>query len=347
MAALRAATAPVHAYLFVGPPGVGKRAAARSFAAQLLCPSGGDGTCSSCRRALAEAHPDLVVVEREGAFVTVEQAHAVTRLAARSPTEGGRKVLVLPDLHLVRDAGPALLKTVEEPPAGTVFVLLAEFVAPELVTIASRCVRVDFSPLSPERVAEALVAEGTGPGLAAGAAAAAGGRLDRARLLVSDPAFAARQALWRSVPDRLDGTGAAVAQLVDELVASLDAAVEPLAARQAAEVAEAEGSPTPTGRRSRRTRAPAASAGRTAAKEVDERHKRELRRHRTDELRSGLGALGGHYRDLLVAGADPRPCLDALAALTSSAGALARNPNETLLLQSLLLRLPAAATAAP
>src|SRR5437763_15637341 len=96
--ALRAAAVnPVHAYLLVGPPGTGKRAAAQAFAAALLCPHGGDGTCESCRQALTGTHPDLVVVERQGAAITVGQAAEITRLAVRSPVQSERKGLVLVD----------------------------------------------------------------------------------------------------------------------------------------------------------------------------------------------------------------------------------------------------------
>ena len=89
----------------------------------------------------------MVVVERAGPFITVDQAHEITRMAARSPTEGRRKVLILVDFHLAEKAVPALLKTIEEPPASAVFIVLADHVPPELVTIASRCVRFDFPPL--------------------------------------------------------------------------------------------------------------------------------------------------------------------------------------------------------
>src|SRR5438874_5144213 len=139
-----AASSPVHAYLFAGPPGSGKRDAARAFAAALLCPNGGDGTCSVCERVLAGVHPDVVVVERAGPYITVDQAREIVRLAMRSPNEGSRKVLVLTDFHLVREAAPTLLKIIEEPPESTVFVILAEHLPPELETIASRCVQVEF-----------------------------------------------------------------------------------------------------------------------------------------------------------------------------------------------------------
>src|SRR5206468_8111446 len=82
-----AARRPVHAYLLVGPPGTGKAAAARSFAASLLCPSGGDGSCETCARVVAGVHPDVVTVERAGAAISVDEAREIVRVAARSPVE--------------------------------------------------------------------------------------------------------------------------------------------------------------------------------------------------------------------------------------------------------------------
>jgi DNA polymerase-3 subunit delta' len=194
--ALRAAVrAPVHAYLLEGPVGSGKRQAALAFGVALLCPAGGCGACDTCLRARSEVHPDLVVVEREGPAISVGQAREIRRLALRSPNEGRRKVLVLVDFHLAQDAGPALLKVVEEPPSSTVFVILAEHVPPELETIASRCVRVPFDAVPPALVAQVLSATGVEGEIAEVVAQASGGRLDRARLLAADPGFGARA--WR------------------------------------------------------------------------------------------------------------------------------------------------------
>ena len=321
----RAAVHPVHAYLFVGPPGTGKREAALAFAANLLCPHGGDGTCRSCRHALDGTHVDVVVVERTGPFITVEQAHEITRMALRTPTEGTRKVLILVDFHLADRAVPALLKTIEEPPPSTIFVVLADHVPPELVTIASRCVRVDFPPLTEDVIADALVAEGVPAPAATSAAHAAGGRMDRARLLATDPEVAARRAAWEQVPARLDGTGATVALLAADLLEMVQrAGADGLAARQAAEIAALE------------------LRGEKKTKEVDDRHKREQRRLRTDELRFGLAVLAGAYRDRAAAAASSRAtaaALTAASAVHAAGEALIRNPNEPLLLQALLLRI--------
>ncbi|HVF31876.1 MAG TPA: hypothetical protein VM933_02460 [Acidimicrobiales bacterium] len=323
-----AARAPVHAYLFVGPTGVGVVEAARAFAADVLCPAGGCGECSSCRNALAARHPDVVVVERAGASIQAAQIDEIVRLAVRPPSEGRYKVIVLVDFHLVSQLYPRLLKTIEEPPPSTVFLVLAERVPPELVTIASRCVQVDFAPVPATDLEAALVAEGVPADVAATVSAASGGRIDRARLLAGDLGFAARQELWRSVPSRLDGTGATIALLADELLASLDSVLEPLQARQAAEVAAVEARIAAYGER---------GSGR---KELEERHKREARRVRADELRFGMASLAAVYRDALVGVGGPpmtkAGATTAIRALDTAAEALIRNPNETLLLQGLL-----------
>jgi DNA polymerase-3 subunit delta' len=321
------ALAPIHAYLLVGPAGSGSLELARSFAASLVCPHGGCGSCPHCVRALAGLHPDVTVRERAGPYITVDDAREIGRLASLSPLEGRRKVLVLTDFHLVREAAPALLKVIEEPPPTTVFVVLAEQVPPELVTIASRCVRVELAPLSLPQVTGVLVSEGVDPAAAVDVAAAAGGRLDRARLLASDPGFGARQGAWREVPARLDGTGATVAVVAEELLTSVDTVLEPLRQRQANEVEELL----------ERARLYGERGG--IPREVESRHRREQRRVRLDELRSGLTTLAAAYRERLAGGASPRACVEALDTITGAAEALTRNPNEVLLLQALLVRL--------
>jgi DNA polymerase-3 subunit delta' len=331
------AQSPVHAFLLVGPPGTGKRAAALSFAASLLCPPDSGDSCE--RRVLAGAHPDLVVRERAGPFITVDDAREVARLAWRGPMEARRQVLVLVDVHLVDRAAPALLKTIEEPPPTTVFVLLADRLAPELATIASRCVRVSFKALTPEVVSARLVIEGVDESLAAAAAASSGGRMDRARLLVSDPDSAARRRAWEDVPRRLDGTGATVMALVDELMAHGETVLEPLRARQRAELEQLAERAEMLGERAIPRR-----------REIEDRHRREQRRLRMDELRFGLAALAGSYRERLQAPGKGEPvpgpalaaALDAIAAVNEANEALEFNPNESLLIEALLVRLSAA-----
>lgn len=333
---LRGAVGPdtVHAWLFLGPRGSGKRAAARAFAGDLLAlepAEAGDAAGADRARSLARAeqHPDLVVVERAGASISAEQADDVVRRASRSPVEGKRKVLVLDEFHLIQpNVAPKLLKTIEEPPTGTFFVVLADELPPELVTIASRCVRVDFDALAESVVRDRLVAEGIGAERAAEAASFAGGDLDRARILATDDRLALRLAAWRGLPHRLDGTGSTASVAVAELRAMIDDAEEPLKVRHATEVADLAARVERYGQRG------------SGAADLEKRQRRESRRFRTDELRMGLGALAATYRDELVVASDPTPSLTAIAAVQEAAEALIRNPNEELLLLSLALRMP-------
>ncbi|CAN5211578.1 DNA polymerase III subunit delta' [soil metagenome] len=334
VAQLRAAAAsPVHAYLLIGPDGSGSAAAAAAFSAALLCPRGGCGRCRDCRLALAGEHPDVSTFAPEGAFLRMSDAEEIARVAARSPVEGNRKVLVLTDFHRVQRVGPALLKTIEEPPDTTVFVILADTVPPELVTIASRCVRIEMAAIPTEALVELLVDEGVELGAARVAAEAAGGSLGRARLLVADPGLAERRQAWALVPVRLDDTGAAACVVVGELLELVEAAAEPLRRAQAEETAALEERAATTGER---------GSGRSR---VEASQRRALRRHRTEELRFGLATLGARYRDQLAeAGPELPALLGALDAITAASAALVRNPNETLLLQALLVGLPSLAS---
>jgi DNA polymerase-3 subunit delta' len=328
-----AAREPVHAYLLVGPPGSGKRALARAFAAELLAGSSeGDDRARHVALALAEHHPDLRVVEPEGNTFRKTEAEALVHHATLAPIEGDRKVIVAAGCEFMEDeAAGYLLKTIEEPPASTHFVLLATEILPELVTIASRCVRVDVFALPAAAVAAQLVAEGVDADRAATAAAAAAGDLDRARTLATDDRLALRHRAWTNLPRRLDGTGHRAAEVVAELQSMIGEALGPLQARQAEEAAALDEQIEQFGLR------------RTGKRDMETRHKREVRRFRTAELRFGLATLAAAYRDALVeSDGSRRDLVQALDRIDAAAVALQRYPNETLLLQALAARLPMA-----
>jgi DNA polymerase-3 subunit delta' len=176
-------------------------------------------------------------------------------------------------------------------------------------------------------------------------AVASGGSVERARLLAEDAGFAERRALWRSVPARLDGTGAAAASLAAELLTSAEEAVEPLRARHRAEMEGLGSEAEQRGERAVPRR-----------KEIEDRQHREERRWRTDELRAGFAVLAAAYRDRLVVLAAPHPMPSAwsgrtgervrelsgaIAVVERSSAELIRNPNESLLLEAMLVRLSA------
>jgi len=346
---LAAGRRPVHAYLLHGPPGSGKRVAARALAAALLCPDGGCGRCNTCRRALAGTHPDLTVVERSGASLDVDEARSVVSRAQRRPLEANRQVLVIADVHLAIRAAPALLKTVEEPPPSTFFILLADSVPPGLATIASRCIKIAFDPVPRQAVVAWLEARGIDPERAESVAQAADGNLDRARLLVNDPEFVTRLAQWQSVPSRLDGTGAAAAVAATELLELAERAVAPLREQHALELSALADRADLTG-----------TKGIPGRKQVEEEHRRRERRFRTDDLRFGLATLAGLYRDRLVAattasatglresGRTPssagsaterRRLFRQIEAIDGASAALDRNANEALLMDALMVEL--------
>lgn len=329
---LRASVAdPLHAYLFVGPAGSTKNEAARAFAAAML--SGGeDPHQRDARLTLEGLHPDVREFARVGAAISKDQADDIIRLASLAPTESNRKVLILEEFHLLSpEAAAKLLKTIEEPPASTVFVILADFMPADLVTIASRCIRIDFVPVPDTTVIETLLAEGVSHDRAMESAAAAQGNLTRARLLANDTHLAARRALFAGTPRQLDGTGRSAVAAVDALLVEIEAAAAPLTQRHADEVVALEERIKSMGERG------------SGKKTLEERHKRELRRHRIDELRFGLATMAGSYRDALVAGVLTRPdsAAEAVTRIHLALEALDRNPNEQLLLQALLLDLPA------
>ena len=341
-ALMAAAVNPVHAYLFRGPEGNGGLAAAYGFAAALLCPNGGCGVCATCRGALAGTDPDLHVVRRTGASLSKDTMRQVVALAQRRPLAAARQVIVVLEMHLVLDRAPVLLKTLEEPPGQTVFILLADELTPDLTTIASRCAEVLFPPIARDVLARTLEADGVPPDMAAVVAESSGGNLDRARVMVDDPDVAARVALWASVPDELASSGSAVATLTRRVLESADRAVEPLRVAHDREIETLTEAAKEMGER-----------GLPGRKEIVDQHQREERRFRTDALRAGLGVLARTYRTRVTRVAprgiapgdlDVRAAADAVGLITEVAQALPRNPNEALLLQSLFTRLAALAT---
>jgi DNA polymerase III subunit delta' len=326
-----AAVHPVHAYLLVGPAGSGKRAAARAFAALLLS-AGSDGEVAErhVRLALGEVHPDLRVVEPTLATggISTKDAKDIVKQAVLSPAEGDRKVILLEDFHLIGDAAAVLLKYVEEPPQSTFFVILAEDVPPELVTIASRAVRIDLGPIPLAVVEGQLVADGVEPGRATAIAAAAAGDLERARLLATDERFALRAEALQAMPGRLDGTGGRAAELAGEVKALIDDAQDVIDARHAQEATELQERIERYGQRG------------SGKKDIEDRQKREVRRHRTAELQFALATFAAVYRDALPAARHPDVMVDGLRRIDEAALALERFPNEALLLQALLSHLP-------
>ncbi len=360
-----ALAAPVHAYLLAGTVAGDKRAVARTFAGDLLAAAsavqGAEAAERHRRRARQGVHPDVILVEPEGRALLAAEATAIITEAARRSLEGAGKVIICDRFHTASPAVAAsLLKTIEEPPPATTIVLLADDVPPGHVTVASRCVTIRFPVPSPEEVHEWLVRSGVTPELAGRAARAVGSDPGRAGDLVAAGNLAERLEAWWAIPERLDGTGARAAALVDGLRALIDSAADTVAGAPAGPAAT-EGSGT--------LGASVASSG-SGSDPVDlgdegagsggraerQRRDRRQRRVRDTELRFGFAILAERYRELLdVAAAGPAdfpeyspatavalggPVAEALDRLREATASLVRNPDEKLLLQHLLLSLP-------
>ena len=329
VASLRAAAAsPTHAYLLVGRQGYGTRALARAFAGEVLATAAGADPERHRTLAAAERHPAVSILEK-GSDTPTRYLEEVRRQAHLAPVEGTLQVLVVTDVEMALGHVAMLLKTIEEPPPSTVFVILVDDVTDELVTVASRCVRIDVGPVPTEVVRSALVGDGVEAERAAVVAAVAGGDLDRARLLVRDESVMARHRFWLGLPARLVGTGSVVVELVDGIAEQFATVIGPLEARQAEELEALDAELEAMGIR---------GAGRRT--ELVARHKREVRQVRLDELHAGLDAVIGVYRDRVTVPGGAAAFTRAADAVGELESHLDHNPNERLALLDLLLSLP-------
>ncbi len=159
-----------HAYLFVGPPHVGKTTLALDLAQALNCQGIEPpcGECQSCRRILSGKHADVTIIELNSSSNTAETKPRVKigidgikeleRQANLSPYEGKYKIFIIDGAeNLSGEAANCFLKTLEEPPAGVIFILLTAEETQLLQTVVSRCQRLELKPMPNVEVENILV----------------------------------------------------------------------------------------------------------------------------------------------------------------------------------------------
>jgi DNA polymerase-3 subunit delta' len=271
---------PGHAYLFVGPAGVGKATVAQQFAAHLVCDDE-----RGIARVLRHNHPDVTIIGPDGKMALgVEQARAVIAQSTLHPVESDRKVFIFDDASLMTDAAAnALLKTLEEPSASTVMILVAESEHDLPITVASRCRTIRFGQVSVNEITTSLVERGIDAERAAETARIAGGSPGLALAFATEAEAAEFRIQWLSVPGRVTPEPGDAFLLAEEMLDVGGPLLTALRQQQEKEISELE------------------AAGLDAPKAVVDRHERALQRAGSALTVSGLEMLASWYVDAIGA----------------------------------------------
>ena len=324
-------SAMTHAWLVTGPPGSGRSVAARAFAAALQCtgPTPGCGRCKPCRDVMSGTHPDVVRLATEKLLITMEEVKGLIGEAQRRPWTGRWRVILVEDAdRMAERTTNVLLKSIEEPPPQTVWLLCTPSADDVLPTIRSRCRLVTLRVPPPDAVAELLVRrDGADPALAARAARASQSHIGLARHLATDPGAWERRRRLLMSPVSLRSVGDAVlaaADLVDAAESEAKDATVERDARERAALLRALGLEGDA-------RVPPSLRAQVRALEEDQ--KRRAKRARTDVLDRAMIDLLSFYRDVLATqmgsdvervNVDLEDELDQVAATTGPEQSLAR-----------------------
>lgn len=286
-----------HAWLFTGPPGSGRSSAAIAFAAALICPNNGCGTCIDCRTAKAGGHADVELIATEGLSIKIDEVRQLLQRVAWAPSVGGWRVVVMEDAdRLTESAANALLKAIEEPGARTVWLLCAPTLFDVLPTIRSRARHLQLRTPSTSDVTELLTKrDGISPRMAEFAARASQGHIGRARHLASDENIRSRRTTIMKLPFTLRDISSAfkaAATLIDLATQEAKTQSDSRDAKETEELAQAWGEGA-TGRGM-------ATGGSKALKELEKEQKSRATRMVRDCLDGALLDLATFYRDVMM-----------------------------------------------
>ncbi|MFE6824786.1 DNA polymerase III subunit delta' [Streptomyces sp. NPDC057690] len=326
-----------HAWLITGPPGAGRGQVARAFAAALQCVSPdralggvpGCGFCDGCHTALIGTHADVNTVAAVGSQILAEDMRDTVRKSYTSPATGRWQIILVEDAERLNEkSANAVLKAVEEPAPRTVWLLCAPSLEDVLPTIRSRCRHLNLRTPSVDAVADMLVRrEGIEPAVAAAAARATQGHVDRARRLATDPAARERRAAVLKLPLRVDDVGGclrAAQELVDAATEDAKQLAEEMDGKETEELKAALGA-------AQGGRMPRGTAG--VMKDLEDKQKRRRTRTQRDSLDLALTDLTAFYRDVLalqlgsrvaIANMDAEDALERLARGSSPESTLRR-----------------------
>jgi DNA polymerase III subunit delta' len=259
---------PAHAYLFHGPPGVGKREVARTFGRELL------GTTRA-------VHPDLYELDALGEMIRIDAIRELRRDLHMRPFEADRRVYLIHRAHLLNDdAADALLKDLEEPPPYAVMVLIADDLGSLTETIRSRCQLVPFRRLSEKTVRRLVDARAPELGEAGRASLArvAAGRLDRLERLLDPAAAERRETLIDQARAVYRDEGFDPAEAAAALIANAGACAAEAREGEEARIKDMD----------------------LTQRDAEQRVKRAGRGAEREELLAQLEELGAWYRDLVA-----------------------------------------------
>ena len=283
-----------HAWLFTGPPGSGRSNAAMAFAAALICPEGGCGTCLECRTAIAGTHADIELLRTEGLSIKIDEIREIITRASWSSAVAKYRVIVMEDAdRLTESAANALLKAIEEPSGRTVWLLCAPALTDVLPTIRSRTRNLILRTPSIAAVSDLLQREGASTHQADFAARASQGHIGRARYLAnSEVARNVRTDALKLALSLTDVASAfnAAAKLVDSAKEAATADAETKNDAELKALKEAWG----------QQGTKLTSGGTKAVKELEKEQKSRQTRMVRDYLDRALLDIATAYRDILL-----------------------------------------------
>lgn len=276
-----------HAYLFTGPAGSNKTAAAYAFAQAILCKDHGCRTCDDCRRIERRKHPDVHFYTPEGAQgYLIEQIREIVSGVSLAPIRATGKVYILDRVDLLGvSAANAFLKTLEEPVEGVTFILLGRTREAVLPTIVSRCQVVPFRHI-PAREAAGILSQKTGvtPEQARIAIEACNGSITRAMTFAKSAERAEFRARIMEVLSNLPLSDERdVLEYAAELIERAKAPLDNVRTQQSEELAESADFLT-----------------KTALKQIELRHKRALSMATRESLNQTTSIIRSWLRDVLM-----------------------------------------------